>query len=216
MRAVFFDFDGTILDTETPEFRFWEQIYADFGLELLRSEWVKCIGLGPGEVPTPYEDIEARLGRPIDSEKIRARRQTLYYDVLKTLSPRPGVLDWIAEAQSHELSLAVVSSSPRSWVVGHLERLELLGLFTQIFSRDDVARAKPDPELYVKAAMGHGLWPNECIAIEDSPNGVLSAVTAGCHTIAVGNEMTRSLDLSKASLVVNALNEITLASVLKK
>ena len=133
---------------------------------------------------------------------------------LETL--REGVDRWLADAQHLGLDLAIASSSPRDWVTGHLETFGLLDRFRVIRNRDDVAHAKPAPDLYLSALEGLGVDASEAIAIEDSPNGAVAAKAAGLYVVAVPNGVTRQLQFERADLVLDSLADRDLADVLAR
>jgi HAD superfamily hydrolase (TIGR01509 family) len=126
----------------------------------------------------------------------------------------PGVHDYIADARRLGLQLGVASSSSRAWVSGHLARLELHQHFVCIACRDDVPRTKPDPALYHAALAALGVRPEEAIALEDSPNGILAAKRAGLFCVAVPNALTCQLPLHQADLQIPSLAAFPLPRLL--
>jgi beta-phosphoglucomutase-like phosphatase (HAD superfamily) len=122
----------------------------------------------------------------------------------------------IEEAGRLGLRLGVASSSTQEWVRGHLARLGILDHFECIRCRDDVANPKPEPDLYVAALECLGVVATEAIAIEDSPNGVMSAKRAGMRCVAIPNTITAQLDLSQADLVLKSLADVTMAELLER
>ena len=120
------------------------------------------------------------------------------------------------EARRLGLGLGVASSSDRRWVEGHLERLGLHAHFDVIRCADDVPRVKPDPALYRAVLDAMGVRPEEAVALEDSPNGVLAAKRAGLACVAVPNPLTARLDLSAADLRVASLAELSLPELLTR
>lgn len=126
------------------------------------------------------------------------------------------MLSWLEQARELGLAIAVASSSPRSWVSGHLERLGLLDRFERLHCREDVERAKPAPDLYLAAARAAGVPPADCLAVEDSPNGVLAARRAGCYTVAVPSPLTARMPLEAADERLASLAVAPLRAVLTR
>lgn len=186
--ALIFDFDGTLLDTETAEFRRWQAFYREHGLELRLGDWQQGIGswgaFDPwGALPDAVRAERERVGAELHADVVAA---------IRDLDLRPGVRALLAEARAAGYRLAIATSSGRDWVEEWLTRHDLLGTFEALATRDDVARVKPDPELYALATQRLGLRPERALAIEDSLNGATAAVAAGLRVVVVPNEVTAS------------------------
>lgn len=214
IRAIIFDFDGLILDTEEPIYRSWLEVYEAHGEDLPFERWVKIVG-STTEVFHPQHHLEERLGRPLSQEVIERRigRRT---ELILAQQLLPGIVQHIDAARSMGLKLGVASSSTRDWVSGHLDRLGILGRFDCVRCRDDVTSAKPAPDLYIAVLECLGVSASEAVAIEDSPNGVIAAKQAGIRCVAIPNNITASLDLSHADLVLRSLSELTLPELLQR
>lgn len=209
--ALVLDFDGTVLDTEMALFRAWSELWADHGEELDLGHWQTVIGTDSDF--DPWTALEDRLGRPVE-EALRERRRQRRDELLHALEPRPGVLDWLAEAERLGVPVGVASSSPADWVDGHLCRLGLRDRFGHLACVDGVIPAKPDPTSYRTACLRLGADPARSVAVEDSPHGVAAAVEAGLFTIAVPHDLTEGLDFGRADLVVASLERLALAEAL--
>lgn len=122
--------------------------------------------------------------------------------------------DYINDAKRLGLKLGLASSSPRNWVIDHLSRLELMAHFDCIKCAEDVQRTKPEPDLYQSVLKALEIRVDQVIALEDSPNGVLSAKRAGIFCVAVPNLLTRQLALDHADLRLNSLAELSLEKLL--
>jgi HAD superfamily hydrolase (TIGR01509 family) len=214
IRAVVFDFDGLILDTEFPEFQTWQEIYRAHGCELALEVWATGLGTS-ADAFDPYTHLQAQLGRLIDREVIQQQRRQRYDELVGAKVVLPGVREYIAEAKRLGLHLGVASSSSRQWVVGHLTELSLSAYFDCIKCRDDVPRVKPDPALYQAVVETFGLQPQQAIALEDSPNGIAAAKRAGLFCVAVPNLLTRQLSLAHADLLLSSLADLSLAQLLE-
>ena len=214
MKALIFDFDGLILDTETSDYYSWQQVYQTYGQELPLPLWLTYVGGTAATDFEPYDYLEALLGEKVDREQIWINRRKIDLEALEGLPPLPGVEDLLLAAKDRGLKLAVASSSPASWVEGHLTRLELLDYFDEIVTSDDVEKTKPDPALFLLAADRLGVLPGEVVVLEDSQNGVVGAKKAGIFVVAVPNLITRESDLSAADLHLNSMADITLDELL--
>jgi HAD superfamily hydrolase (TIGR01509 family) len=215
IRALVFDFDGLILDTETAEHQAWQEVYREHGTELPHALWVEGIG-SDGRAFEPYDQLERQLGELIDRAAIRVRRRERLNDILSGRSILPGVAEFIERAISLDLQLGVASSSPREWVEGHLAHLLLRPHFSVVRCAEDVERVKPAPDLYLSVTDALGVRPDQTIAIEDSPNGIAAAKAAGLYCISVPNAMTRNLAMDAADLVLVSLASLSLDEVLER
>ncbi len=215
IQALIFDFDGTILETEAPDYRSWQEIYAEYGGALPLETWLECVGGGSG-IFDPYAYLEGQIGVSVDRQAIRERRAPRYHALVAEEPIRAGVLPLLAECQAKSLRLGIASSSNRSWVEGYLAERDLMHYFDVIRTSDDVDKVKPDPALYRTAAEKLGVSPEMAVAIEDSHNGMLGAKRAGLKCVVVPNPVTESQDFSLADLRLETLDGVTLDSLLKR
>ena len=213
-RAVIFDFDGLILDTEGPVYRSWLEVYEAHGEPLPFELWVQIVGSTTASFH-PQHHLEERLGRPLSQEALDRRigRRT---EMVLAEPVLPGIVQHIDAANSLGLLLGLASSSTRDWVTGHLGRLGILERFDCIRCRDDVVHAKPEPDLYLAVLDCLGIDAQAAFAIEDSPNGVLAAKRAGLRCVAIPNPITARLDLSQADLQLDSLADVTLPDLLER
>jgi HAD superfamily hydrolase (TIGR01509 family) len=205
--ALLFDFDGTILETEGPSYRSWQELFDEHGLELTLDAW--SVTVGALNLVDPVAMLEEALGREIDGDALRRRRMRRKLELVAEEALRPGVEQLIADARRHGLRLGIVTSATGEWVRRHLTRLNLDEAWDLIVAADgDPARAKPAPVVYLEALEALDLDADAAIAIEDSPNGVRAAKAAGIPTVAVPNPITRRLDLSDADVVLDTLDGV--------
>jgi HAD superfamily hydrolase (TIGR01509 family) len=212
IKALIFDFDGLIVDTEGPDYQAWQETYESFGCTLPLEVWAAEIGTyGAFD---PYDYLARQFGRPIDLAAVRARRRARFAELIAQQAVLPGVEAYMYEAKQRGLRVGVASSSPRSWVVGHLLRFGLDQRFDSIKTADDVERVKPDPALYLAALDALGVQAHEALAFEDSPNGALAATRAGIYCVVVPNRLTQQLVFQAANLRLTSLGALPLAALL--
>jgi HAD superfamily hydrolase (TIGR01509 family) len=214
IRAIVFDFDGLILDTEEPIYRSWLEVYRAHGEELPFERWVQIVGSTTAGFH-PQHHLEERLGKPLP-EEVLDRRIGRRTEMILANAVLPGVLQHLDAARDLGLKIGVASSSTGEWVRGHLARLGILDRFECVRCRDDVARAKPEPDLYVAVLECLGVGPAEAIAIEDSPHGVAAAKRAGMICVAIPNSITARLDLTQADVTLGSLADVTLRQLLER
>jgi len=216
IRGLLFDFDGLLVDTETPSRLVWEELYREHGHELPQDRWATLIGT-IGAPFDPLGHLEELVGRRLDEQALTTRRRAREYELTDLEELRPGVEEYFAEAERLGLRTAVVSSSDDDWIERHLGRLgHLEGLDTIVAANGDTARAKPRPDLYLEALDRLELEPHQAIAFEDSPNGVTAAKAAGLVCVAVPNPMTATLALDDADLVLESLADVPLRELLER
>lgn len=218
IKGLIFDFDGLILDTETPEFRIWQDIFASYGLQLSLEIWSKQLGTSSDTFDLIVH-LGKQLGReftPEEAAQIVELKKDRISDNLFHQSPLPGVHQYFESAKRIGLRLGIATSSSLAWVSGHLSRLGLISYFECIRTADDVQQVKPHPELYQCVLQCLSLQPDEAIAFEDSPNGVTAAKAAGIFTVAVPLPLTQNLNFSHADLVLNSLADLPLEELLSQ
>jgi HAD superfamily hydrolase (TIGR01509 family) len=208
IRAFLFDFDGLLVDTETASRAAWEWLYREHGHELPPELWAQLVGT-IGHAWDPMEHLEELVGDPLDREELNERRSRHELSLLELEELRPGIAEYLAAAERHNLRRVIVSSSSRRWVDMHLSRLERAVGWDAILTADgDRERAKPSPTMYLEALELLRVSAAEAIVFEDSPNGVRAAKAAGIFVVAVPNTVTRDYGLGDADLVVGSLAEL--------
>lgn len=217
IKGIIFDFDGLIIDSETPVFHAWQRLYREHGLTLIKRDWTEIIGRSSKD-HDPMRDLADIAGDNFEEEEARKKVSRWEQELLAKEEVLPGVEELIATAEAAQLKLGVASSSSRQWVQGHLERLGLYEHFETLVCSDDVRQAKPDPEIFRKAVDALGLKPDQVIVLEDSPAGVLAAKRANLFCVAVPNQMTKhlsfQLDGYQPDMKIDTLKDLPLENFL--
>jgi HAD superfamily hydrolase (TIGR01509 family) len=213
MFAVIFDFDGTILDSETPEYESHKRVCAEHGVHLSQDEW--CTGIGIVKPDMHWFDwLCARCTTPPTFEQFReATREYFREDV--RMEPMAGISALIGGLVAAGVPRAIASTAPSGWVLRALDELRLAPTFDVIVTGDQVERGKPAPDVYLEAARRLNTTPDHCVAIEDSGPGIAAARAAGMRTIAIPHALSRTHSFDGADLHVPTAADLTIDDLLR-
>lgn len=184
IKGVIFDMDGLMLDTEKLLARYWIQAAREAGFPM---ELEHVLGIRSLAAMFAAPKLQGIFGKDFDYEAIRARRKELMNEHLRThgIDKKKGVEELLIYLKTSGLKIAVATATDRQRTNSYLTQVGLISYFDQFVCGDMVNRGKPDPEIYLTACKTLGLTPQECMALEDSPNGILSAHAAGCRAVMV-------------------------------
>ena len=205
IRALVFDFDGLILDTETPLIDAYAAVHAGHGVPFDRTVFVQSVGhadyaFDPWHGFSPHADRAA----------LEAERRAVKDALMLTQPILPGIVALLDAGRDHDLRIGIASNSPHEWVESHLARIGLRERFEFLACRGDTPSPKPEPDLYKLVLNQFGLRGREAIAFEDSQTGTLAAKRANLWTVAVPGRSTGHHDFSAADLRVGSLADVTL------
>lgn len=213
IQALIFDFDGLIIDTETPWYEAYRQVYEEeHDVELPLELWGKVIGTTFTDF-NPYTYLIENAKTEVDLEQIKKLTRARHTELMKGQSLRPGVEQYVHDAKAAGYKLGLATSSTRQWVDRVMTDFDLLRSFDVIVTADDVTRVKPDPELYIKAMGRLQVKASEVIVFEDSLNGLRAAKAAGATCVVVPNQVTSFMDFQKHDLRIDSMSQKTLQQV---
>ena len=208
IRALIFDFDGLIVDTETPLIDSYADVHATHGVPFDRTLFLRNLGhadnaFDPWHGFSPHADRAALELDRRTRKDARLQRQPVL----------PGIVSLLDAAQASGVRIGLASNSGHVWVESHLTRVGLLERFEFLACREDAPSPKPEPDLYRLVLNRIGLRGHEAIAFEDSHTGSLAAKRANVWVVAAPNSSTAHHDFTHADLQVTSLTEVTLASL---
>ena len=207
LRALLFDFDGLIVDTEWPIYEAWRKTFQDHGHPLSLETFNQCIGTD-FEIWSPKIHLEELTGATIDWPSLDEARQDSINKNLVGAPSMPGIPEAVEAGKECGLKLGVVSSSSHNWVDGWLARIALLEKFDLTVCRGDAPRIKPAPDLYLEAARQLEVEPATCLVVEDSVNGIKAAKAASMPNVAIPNRVTGCCNFSIADRVLGSAHEL--------
>ena len=202
IRGILFDMDGLVLDSEALYTRFWREAANALGFPMtVEQSWgMRSLGKKLGQ---PY--LESLFGPGIDYSTVRSKRIELMdaFVARHGIPVKPGIYDLLDYMEETGIAAAIASSSPMEFIEKHLSDVNLLHRFQKLCSGHAIPNGKPAPDIYLLAAEELGLKPEECLALEDSPTGILSGYRAGCLPVMIPDldqpgEDTQKLLFAKA------------------
>ena len=222
IRALVFDFDGLILDTETPLIDAYAEVHAAHGVPFNRAEFLRSVGHADYAFD-PWHGFLVRHSSksdggspPADRAALEVERRARKDGLLLRQPILPGVVDLLDAARAAGLQIGLASNSEHSWCDPHLTRLGLRDRFDFLACRGDTPSPKPEPDLYKLVLNRFGVRGHEAIAFEDSHTGSLAAKRAHLWVVAVPNESTAHHDFAHADMRVASLAETNLEQLIAK
>lgn len=184
IKGAVFDMDGLMIDTEKLYLRYWKQASADFGYNM-EDKHVFAIRSLARKFSIPM--LKGFFGEDFPTEEVRARRTELINAHVEAngIDVKKGLFQLLDYLKSNGIKIAVATATPRDRTLMYLKKINALEYMDGIVCGDMVNTGKPDPEIYLTATSQLGLPACQCVAFEDSPNGIKSAYSAGCHAIMI-------------------------------
>ena len=210
IRGILFDMDGLVLDSESLYTRFWREAAEALGYTMTVEQSLGMRSLGK-KLGQPY--LESLYGPGIDYTTLRNKRIELMevYVDQHGIAPKAGIYELLDYLEENGIAAAITSSSPMESIQRHLAAVNLLHRFQKFCSGHNIPNGKPAPDIYLLGAKELGLKPEECLALEDSPTGVLSAYRAGCLPVMIPDldqpgEETQKILFAKADSLVHVID----------
>lgn len=207
MKAVIFDHDGVIADTEPIHFRADNAVLSRFGFSISSEENNSLVGLSTRK---SWEIMREMFKIPEAAEWLAEEKTKEAVRIIADdgIAPNKGLLQLLERLKGSGYKMAIASGQYRRVIDAVVARLEIGNYFSTIVSCEDVAKGKPNPETFLAAAERLDVAPQECLVIEDSGAGVAAARAAGMRCVALRTEATACHDLSEADEIIGSLNEL--------
>ncbi len=215
VKALIFDLDGTIIDTEKSLYESYKQAFLYYDYNLTLDIWGKWVG-GVGTPEKACDYVSEQTGLDINFEKIQEIHKETFFQLIKKEKPLPGVLEMLESGKQAELHIGLATNSPSEWANYFLDTLNIRDYFDNVYTSDHVKQPKPAPEIYKKSVTYFKVDPKEAIAFEDSVIGSLAAKRANLFTVAIPSTLTKEAIFDHVDLQVESMKNVTLNDIVEK
>ncbi len=209
LKAVIFDMDGVIIDSEPFHLEVNREIFRELNIPFIMEEYENYIGVSNDEM---WADIKMKnnLSLPVSYLKELQVRKDMEYLLSAEEKPIPGVLELLKELRLNGLAVALASSSSLKYIGIVLEKFRIRDFFDAVVSGENMRKGKPAPDIFLHTAKLLDVGPTSCLVIEDSRNGVAAAKAAGMKCIGFQNPSSGAQDVSAADFITGSLAQINL------
>jgi beta-phosphoglucomutase len=210
-KACIFDLDGVIVDTARYHFLAWKRLADEIGINFTEKDNERLKGVSRMASLEIILEIGGRTLPQVEKDEMAALKNTWYIEYISRMTPHeilPGTIEFISALKKEDIRIALGSASRNTPMI--LDRVGLTQFFDAVADGNIVHNAKPDPEVFLKAASMVGAEPSGCIVFEDAVAGVEAALNAGMKCVGIGSGEV----LSKAHIVVKGLNEMTVEKLI--
>lgn len=208
VKAIIFDVDGTLLDTERIYMQAWKDAAASMGYKMTDALLQKTRAISSKEAARIFEE---EIGNGFSYKAVRPLRVQIAEEIIARESPilKPGAAELLRYLKEKGILMAVASSTHVDATREHLNASHILGYFQAVVGGDMVENGKPHPDIFLKAAQLLGIAPEDCIVVEDSPAGIRAAVSAGMPAVLVPDQAAITQEIRDiSSVVLDSLNEM--------
>jgi beta-phosphoglucomutase family hydrolase len=212
IRAVIFDMDGVIVESESAHVEAEKQVLLKHGISISADELHEYAGT---TAKAMFTDLIRKYKLKVEVESILLEKEQILFEFLEEdAEPTKGIMELLLRLKERNVKLCIGSSSPMKQIEYILKKLNIGCLFDYAVGSDNILHSKPDPEIFLKAAAGLGLKPQECLVVEDAKLGVEAAKRAGMRCIGYKNPSSGHQDLSKADIVINSFSQLNIEKAL--
>lgn len=200
--------DGVLTDNKEQDFTAWKRVFADFGIDLSFDGYKAFTGMKGEEIIKKY--IKPKAGDEEATTLTRRKEEYFIEEIKKTkIEPTEGVIKFLNDLKSNNIKMGIGTAAMEFKAYAILEELGIKSFFDVLVSADKVKKGKPDPETYLKVAEELNLSPEECIVIEDAPNGIEAAKNGGIKCIAIATTHEKS-ELKQADKIIDSFDELVI------
>jgi beta-phosphoglucomutase family hydrolase len=212
IRAVIFDMDGVIVESESAHVEAEKRVLSKYGISISADELHEYAGTTAKKM---FSELTKKYRLKVKAEKLlREKEQILFKFLEEDAEPTKGIIELLVRLKERDVKLCIGSSSPMKQVDYILNKLNIACLFEYAVGSDNILHSKPDPEIFLKAAAGLGLKPQECLVVEDAKLGVEAAKRAGMKCIGYRNPNSGHQDLSRADIVIDSFSKLDIEKAL--